>query len=239
MHEPGLGITEESSLTQRLRRVFYAPRDAFEPVAVDGGSWTDWLLPMTLLALIWSVSNWATLSIVADPELPRIQQELTQLDDETRATALQSLQMWREYGWFTTPFVNAFSELAAVGLILTGVIRFGLRAEVSLRQMLTVKSYAGVIAGLQWIVMVPLIRANASPDIALGLGALVPAGMEGTFFGHFLTSLNLFGLWQAWVIGIGVSVMTRVPQRRAVLTVVSLWLAWIAMGAMTHPVDPV
>jgi len=218
------------SLPDRLARVLYAPRTSFEALREEA-TWQDWLVPTLLVCLLVIASSYATLS-VSDPGLPSVQEQLQQLSEDQREQALETLAMWRSHGWFTMPIVNGFSSLAAIGLILMGVARWALRSEVTLREMLAVKAYASVIAGVEWIVRTPLMLISQSPVVHLGPGIFVSDEMALTFVGRLLVNIDLFELWQVGVLGLGVSIVSKVSARRGVISLLVLWGVWVVFAAM-------
>lgn len=243
MTEPrGLTSVEQIGLAERMLRVFHAPRRTFEAIA-SGGSFPDWVAPVALVVLFWAAHNLAVMSIVA-PEIPATMEGWEQFTEEQRQSATKGLKVWRSHGWISFPLVNSFSSLALVGLVLLGLCRWVLRVQVTLSQMLTVKAYASLVTIPQWILLTPLVRtgdAGASP-LSFTPGALM-ADPFASPLGRFLSSLNLFDLWEVGVIGVGLSVMTALTTRRTTGILLVLWLAWIVMQMLapssTEQVPPV
>ncbi len=231
MTEPRvLTSVEQIGLAERLLRVFHAPRRTFEAIA-DGGSFPDWVAPVALVTLFWAAHNLAALPIVT-PELAAMQ-GWEQLTEEQRQTATQGLEVWRSHGWLSLPLVNSFSSLAIIGLVLLGICRWMLRADVSLRQTLAVKAYASLVTVPQWILLTLRVRAgdaSASPLIFSPRSLLTDA--SSSLLSNFLGALNVFDLWQIGVVGIGLSVMTGQSARRTTGVILVMWLAWIAVGAV-------
>ena len=227
----GLGSVEETGIGQRMLRVFHAPRSVFEALA-DGGNWPDWVLPVAVVALFWAAHNLSTLSIVA-PEAPTAMEGWEQMSEDQRALASRGLEMWRLHGWFSLPLISSFTSLALVSLVLLGIGRWVLRVDVNLRQTLAVKSYASLVTVPQWILLTPLARvgATASPQ-SFSPASLLSAEAASGPLGRFLAGLTVFDLWQVWVLGVGLAVTTGAPPRRAVGAVITLWLAWLALGAL-------
>lgn len=229
---------EAPGLPERILRLFHEPQRVYAAVAARGGGWTDWVVPTALVAGIWAAHNLAVLSVVA-PDAPSEMPGWDSLGEEDREQARQGLLQWRTHGWFSLPAISAFSSLAFTGLVLTGVARWVLRAEASLLQMLMVKAYASLVAIPQWILLTPLVRAGGGATPAsFSPAALLPAEAAATTLGLFLAGLNLFDAWQAWVIGIGLAVLTGAPRRRSVAAVLVLWVAWLALAALTAAVVP-
>ncbi len=236
-HTGGLGPVEQTGLGDRMLAVFHAPRRAFEAVA-DGGRWFDWVLPVALAAGVWAAHNLATLSMAA-PEEPAAISGWERLDEAGRETVALRNEAWRGHGWISFPLVGRFSGLAAVALVLVGLARWVLRSEAGLRQMLAIKSYAGLVTIPQWILLTLLVRLGACEPAApfsgpgvFHAGFLLPAGGEPSFAGRFLMGVNFFDLWQAVLLGIGLAVVTGVPRSRALVVVLVPWLIWTAMGAL-------
>ena len=239
-HTGGLGPVEQTGLGQRMMAVFRTPRRAFEAVA-DGGKWIDWVVPVALGAGVWAAHNLATLSMAAPAE-PAAMDGWEQLDEAGKELAARRNQEWRSHGWISSPLVFRFSSLAAVALILAGLARWVLRSEAGLRQMLAIKSYASLVSVPQWILLTLLVRIGACAPIVpfsrpgvFHAGFLLPAGAEQSFAGRFLMGVNLFDLWQACLLGIGLAVVTGVPRSRALVVVLVPWLVWIALGALAAP----
>lgn len=222
------------TLSDRMTRVFHAPLSSFRAVREEQ-TWQDWLLPVVLMCIVWIATNYLTLSVVGNPELPALQRQLETLSDEQRDRALESLSMWRQHGWFTMPMVSAFSSLAALGLVLLALGRYAFRAEVALKGMLVVKAYAMLVLIPEWIVRTPLILIQQTPDIQLGPGALLSENFAGTLVGRILTGIDIFDFWQGWIMGIGLAVMAGIPTNRGISAVLALWGAWLVVGALLGP----
>ena len=239
-HPRGLGPLEQTGMIDRMIAVFRSPRRAFEAVA-DGGRWTDWVLPVALGAGVWAAHNLATLSLAAPGE-PAAIEGWEQLDEREKEYTTTRNQQWRTHGWISSPLVARFSSLAAAALVLVGLARWVLRSEAGLRQMLAIKSYASVVCVPQWILLTLLVRIGACPPLVpfsspavFHAGFLLPDGAEASFAGRFLMGLNLFDLWQAVLLGIGMAVVTGSPRGRALAVVLVPWLIWTAMGALAAP----
>ena len=229
---------EELTLQDRLMRIFYAPKSSYEAIR-ENPTTNDWMVPVLLMCLVGIGANYMTLSVTSDPGLPAMQDELRKLSEENMDKVIENLENYREHGWIGQPLVNSFSTVVLVGLVLFGLGRWVFRADVSLRQMLLLKAYANVIAVVEIIVRTPLMLINQQPMVRLGPGAFVGDEMAKSFFGKLLIGANIFDIWQAIVIGIGLGVMVQVPPKRTIATVLVLWGIWIMMGAITPESPPV
>ena len=64
------------------------------------------------------------------------------------------------------------------------------------------------------------------PVLALGLGVLA-TDTTGPFLKKFLTSFELFGLWQVWLSSVAVSVLGKAPVGKSFVAVFIAWLVWV------------
>jgi len=140
------------------------------------------------------------------------------------------MQMLRQHGWMMVPIGMFFSLVVVAGVLLV-FSRYLFNKEVDYRQMLAIKGYATLVLIPEWIVRVPLILIEGTADVYTGPGAFVPAEMANSFFGKMLIGINLFDIWQIWIMGIGLAAMSKVSVRKATLLLLILWGLWIMGGA--------
>lgn len=227
---------EEMSLVTRLARVLIDPGRCFAAV-VGRESAHDWLLPVLLACVVGLGAHQLTLDLVTDLESPAVREQMKQMNEEQREQYLQSMEMMRKHGWMSVP-VGLFSSLVLVAGVALFFTRWLFDKEISYRQMLVVKAHASLALIPEWIVRTPLMLAKGSVEVHLGPGAFVQPDMVDTFFGRLLMGINLFDLWQVWVMGIGIAVMARAPAKKAIGGLAILWLLWIVAGAGIESLAP-
>lgn len=123
-----------------------------------------------------------------------------------------------------------FAAAASAGLLLF-IYNLLLGDEATYRQLMAVTSHALLIPAVGEVITLPLRIRTGSFETTLSLHLLAP-GLEEGFPLYFLQGLNVFALWAAVVVGIGVA---RVYPRRAtgsaVSVVLGIFLAFAAGGA--------
>jgi len=220
---------EEMNLQTRLLRVFHDPGRSFSAI-VGRESANDWLLPVLLACLVGMAAHFLTVDLVADLESPAAREQMAEMSEAEREQYVQGMQMLRQHGWMMVPIGMFFSLVVVAGVLLI-FTRYLFDGEVSYRQMLAIKGYASMVLIPEWIVRTPLILAQETADVHTGPGAFVPAEMANSFFGKLLIGINLFDLWQIWIMGIGIAVMSRASAKKATLMLLILWALWIIGGA--------
>lgn len=227
---------EEMSLGRRLIQVLYTPHRSFAAV-VGRERVHDWLLPVLLACVAGLVAHHFTIDLVTDLESPAVQQHLAQMSEIEQEHYLQSLKVMREQGWMMVP-VGVFFSLVIVAGVAFFFTRQLFSREITYRQMLVAKGYASLVLIPEWLVRTPLMRARGTPEVHTGPGAFVGEHMAGLFFGRLLRGINLFDLWQLWILGIGIAVMARAPEKKVIAGLLILWVLWIATGAAIEGIPP-
>ena len=64
-----------------------------------------------------------------------------------------------------------FTRQTIVMLVLLALARLAFQSEVSLKQMMTVKAYASVIAMVELILRTPLVLETQTPEVSFGIGS--------------------------------------------------------------------
>lgn len=217
------------SLGQRLLRVLHDPGSAYEAVRDEPG-WHDWAVPILLVGLLTAASTYLTLPLM-DPETPEVRDQLARLTPEQRAQTVEWVQMVRSHGWLTLPIVNGFATVATVSMVLLGLARWVFRSDVGVREMLVVTAYSSMVQGVEAVVRTPFMLASHSLVVHMGPGALVSEEMAATYLGRLLINVDLFGIWQVWLMGVGLGILANVPMRRSLIAVALLWGLWVVFAA--------
>ena len=81
-------------------------------------------------------------------------------------------------------------------------------------------------------------------NVACGPAALLAPDERNDVGGQILVGLDLFDLWQAVVLGIGLGVMSGRDPRAGIALSIGLWITWVVLGALigalpTAPSTPV
>lgn len=66
------------------------------------------------------------------------------------------------------------------------------------------------------------------------LGTLLPVGSDGPL-AHLLGAVDLFSLWALWLVAVGMAGVAKVSGRRALVTMIVLWLAYVAVFRVALP----
>tara|TARA_Y100000588_G_scaffold149053_1_gene163091 strand:- start:41 stop:793 length:753 start_codon:yes stop_codon:yes gene_type:complete len=217
---------EEMELRDRLWGVFTAPLGSFAAV-LGREDWRDWCVPVLIACLMIMGGNYLTLAVVADMESPAVQEQLRDMSEVQQQQFLQFMEVYRAHGWAIIPLVEQSFYLALIGLVVLVFARFLFMGDMSLRQAFIVKGYASLVMAPEAIVRTGLILFMGKASVQLGPGILVSQEAAETFWGKVLMGINVFDLWQIWVIAVGMHVLANVAFKRTVVVLGMFWGMWI------------
>jgi hypothetical protein len=121
----------------------------------------------------------------------------------------------------------------AMGLLQGPVVTLGVSALIFAArgaarprfvQALAVTSHAGVLLALRQIVLAPMTYLRETTASATAIGVWFPLLDEGSALARFLGLLDLFVIWWAIVLAIGVAAVYGRPARRLAGTFVGVYV---------------
>ena len=118
---------------------------------------------------------------------------------------------------------------------VAGVLLLAFRGA-SFRQVMAVATYAGVILMLRQIIAAPVGYLRESTTTATTLGGWFSTLDEASPVARFLGALDVFVIWWAIVLAIGVAVLYRRRARTMVITFVGVYAALALLLAIAMAV---
>ncbi len=221
----------EMSVVGRMLRVFYAPSETFEAVA-EQRSAADWLLPTVIVAVVIFISTYLTSPIyVAEmmeqirEQTPAEQPSVEGTGDAIRISGLVAAPVMT----FVMLFIGAAIYLL-VGKLLGGLLGYG--------QCLAIVAYTSLIAIIQHVVKTPLVLANETMNVQIGLGMFLSEEARKSFGGALLSSIDPLVVWMVVIAGLGLAIVGQVERSRAYAGVAAITLLFLAIGAFFSTLNP-
>ena len=215
----------EMSVVGRILRVFYAPSETFEAVA-EQRSATDWLVPTIVVAMVVFFSTYVTSPIYVAETMEQMQQQTpAEQSDAMEGTAdaiLISTLIAAPVMTFVMLFIGAAIYLL-VGKLLGGLLGYS--------QCLAIVAYTSLISILQHIVKTPLVLANETMNVQIGLGMFLSEEARQSFGGALLSFIDPFIVWMIVIAGLGLSIVGQIERSRAYAGVAAVTLIFLAIGA--------
>ena len=222
----------EMSVGDRILRVFYAPSETFEAVA-EQRSAADWLVPTIIVALAIFFSTYLTSPIYMAEMMEQMREQVPAEQGgemENTATAIRiSGLIAAPVMTFVMLFIGAAIYLL-VGKLLGGLLGYG--------HCLALVAYTSLISILQHVVKTPLVLANETMDVQIGLGMFLSEEARKSFGGALLSSIDPFVVWMIVIAGLGLSIVGQIERSRAYAGVAAITLIFLAIGAFFGTLNP-
>ena len=193
--EPSVTEQPLPSLPSRIAQVFFSPSSLFDLLR-ERPVWLGALITLAAISLL------ANIFIPEELITQLVMQELP--DDAEPAqieTAMRMAGIFRYVGPVVFTPVLAI-VLAALVLLIWNPILGG---DASFKQAMSVTTHVLFIPTLGGVLTIPLMMAANDATVSLSLHLLLPGGDEESYLYRLLKGINLFSLWGAVVMGIGVS----------------------------------
>ncbi len=224
-----------------IMNVFSSPAEAFQGLRESESRAMLWLIPLILMILLSSISTYVVLSNetlknqVVESRDRAIQRQV----DAGKITQEQADQqkegMERLGGMFVAIGIVTNVILLTVGLFVAGLFLW-LSGKLVLKstagygkhlEVYGISCWIGLLGGIVTLLMiVGLNSIYASP----GAGLAVYASFDPMSTTHkILASLNIFSVWQAVIIGIGLGKLSDKSTSIGIAIAMVLWVLWVVV----------
>ncbi|MBZ0263371.1 YIP1 family protein [bacterium] len=190
----------------------------------------DWLIPLAVLLLGVFIFIIAAGDVLTQFALDNMMNSFEQQVERGGMSETQAEQIFNQqkgmigywiYG--QTFFMTVVQRLlGALGLLFIGNILFG--GDKKFKHYWSLVLYGGIIAALGSIISGILV--NISGDMfgaQLGLGILTNSNPDTTLH-KIASAINFFAIWEATVLGLGISVFTNSTRAKGIMTLLFITL---------------
>ena len=219
-------------MIRRIAGVLTRPRATFAALVQQPAWVATWLVVLTVWAACggWLLSTDAGQQALVDERERVIETFGGTVTDAEHAALLASPPWWV---YFTS----------GARLLLTPPVTFVVAAalwavarsdggRVNFSQALAIAVHASVILLVGQLLATPLHFVRESLTSPLNFAAILPLMKEGTLPARFFGSLDLFAVWWATVLAVGLSVLTRRRVGRYAMPLAAIYVGFAAVVAV-------
>jgi hypothetical protein len=228
-------------LGSSVMNAFSSPNDAFEGLRESESKASFWLLPLLLLIVLASISTVTMFSndTLKNQILESREQAMQKQVESGKMTQEQADRAKSQMDNMGGMFI-AFGIIGSV--IFLSVMFFGAAlalwfvSKLALKstagygkylEMYGISSWIGILGGVVTLLMiVGLNSMYASPSAAL----VVYASFDPSNTLHkILAAINIFSIWQAVVVGFGISKLGNKSSSAGIGVALGLWVLWVVV----------
>ncbi len=203
-----------------LGDIFLEPNKVFK--RIDAG--LQWWKAFIVIAVLQVIIGWLNLPI---------QRQVLSLNErgmseEQLSKALEQMGKFGLIGLILAPAAIIVIYLICAWIVNVGVNLLSARSDY--KKVLSLISFTGLIAMVEQVISVIIVRSRGieaiesaeDARVSLGLAPLFPD--LGGFGAAFLESLSVFSVWYYIILTLGIASIFRIEIKKSVIPVVILWI---------------
>ena len=224
---PVTASPERASLFEDFIDIFYAPSKVFARRA-NSGFWAVTLIITVVIGALM-FANTGAMQAITDAEFQR---QATQMIEKNPAMTMEQIEKGRGIGEAVTKFVGFVIMPLAVLLLgfmvwLVGKI-FGAKLGYTAAAMIVAYSYIPrileqVLVSLQ-AMLLDTSAMTSRAQLSLGASRFLDPDTASAGMLTLLQRVDPFTIWVTILLGIGISVVGKVPREKGMLAAALLWL---------------
>jgi hypothetical protein len=238
---PELATAAEAPLLnpmQRVVNVFVAPAKTFADVKRSSGWWVPYLIAVAVgLVYAYALLHKIGLPALVDGVIrqsPALESRITSSTPDVAARIHSSIETQFKF-LYIGPVFSLLAGLAAAGILLA-TANFGAGGRASYKEMLGVWFYGALPLALLYLLVVAAVYGGVASDnfniknpIGTNVGFyLAESDLPKTLM-PLLSALDIFAIWTAVVLTIGVSTVAGIKRGAAAAIVFGWWIVFILL----------
>jgi hypothetical protein len=232
MSTPALPEDSGPALTefQRLLYTFTAPAKTMTDLRRNASWWVPWLL-VSIISVGFTYTldkkiGWAQAIETQIQANPKAAAQIEQQTPGQREKTLKTQAAVASVIGYAAPLMTLLALVMLAGVLL-GIFNFGFGARLRFGELMGVAAYSLLPSILNTLLiitvmfLVPPDAFDVKNPIATNIGYFVPNTMP--FLKTLLGALDVFTLWQVFLLAVGVSQLSKVKKGTAFATIFALF----------------
>jgi len=223
---------------KRLVSVFASPAATFEDVKRSSGWWVPYLIAVVIGVLYaYTMLHKIGLPALVDGVIrqsPALESRIASSTPEVAAQIHSSIAMQFKF-LYIGPVFSLLAGLAAAGILLA-TANFGAGGKATYKAMLGVWFYGALPLALFYLLVIAAVYGGVASDnfniknpIGTNVGFYLEESDLPKTLMPLLSALDIFAIWTAVVLTIGVSTVAGIKRGAAAAVVFGWWIVFILL----------
>ncbi len=224
------------SQIERVVDTFAAPTKTFTDIKRSASWWLPYLIALAIgIAFTFTAIQKIGYEKLADGVIAQsssLQDQVSSSTPEVAAQIHASIEKQFKYTLYALPVLIIVIALICAGVLLA-TVNFGLGGEATFRQMLAVWFYGTLPVALISVLAIVAIFAGLGGDefnmqnpVGTNLGFYLSSDLP-KWLKALLDSVDVFTIWSACLLTIGVSIAGKIKRSSAAACVFGWWILYI------------
>ena len=201
----------------KLVNIFLDPVAVFEELREN----KDWIFPLIIVLIAALISSLLIYNVITSDEfMEEIQREM---EAEMPAGQEMDMSYMNIVYFFSTVLLGLLVTVGAYLVLGFFLWLFGkfVGRDIPFSRTFSATIYIGIVGALGSILTAILVFFQKDPEAVINLALIFP-NLEGVV-GTISEQLNIFGLWQAILFALAVSVFYRLARWKSLVIVIGIW----------------
>jgi hypothetical protein len=223
---------------QRIVNVFVAPSKTFEDVRRSSGWWVPFLVAAVVgIAYAWVLLHKVGLATLVDGVIHQsaaLESRMANASPEDAARIRSSIETQFKFS-YAGPILSLIAGLISSAVLLASA-NFGAGGKASYSKIMGVWFYATMPLVLFYILVIAAIYGGAASDpfniknpIGTNIGFYLAGADLPKMLMPLLSAIDLFAIWTAVLLTIGVSTVAGIKRGAAAAVVFGWWIIFILL----------
>lgn len=216
----------------RIIGMIVAPRRILPRVTYGAEAW----VPVIVVALALAVIRLTMISDVREEyssdEFRKWYAEQKGISETEASEDLRTLSRSAPIMAFVEAPIVVTGSVAATTLVLFLIGKFGFGGGVGFRVVFGMVAWSGIVSVIPLVLSLPLKLINSSWMIPTSPAWFMPESMHSNYSYGFLSLLDVFVIWEAWLLAIGMAFLYDIPFQRAVTVVGTMVICFAALNGI-------
>ena len=220
-------------ITAQIAGVILAPRRTLPKLSGEPGSW----IPVMIVAILLAITRWFVLpDLLATYESAEFVTKYAQTRNLTDIDAENEIRLLRSaapiVALVETPLI-VFSGVAIVGFIVFSIGRMRFKSKVGYFPFYRLVAWSSIVSGIPLALTIPLKIINPNWSFPSNLSYILPGDWKSNYFYQIVQTLDVFLVWEVWLISIGFSAVCNVSIENSVRAIGTVFIIFIVLNALT------
>jgi len=128
--------------------------------------------------------------------------------------------------------LTVLAGTASIALLLYLIGRISYKEKAPFKLVFTMCAWTSIISAIPLLVNIPLKLIDPDWFLPTNLSVILTPELVGGFLSRVLSVIDIFLIWQAWLLAIGMSLIFNVTLQRAVSSVGTMFVVFTVFNAM-------
>ncbi|HHE47195.1 MAG TPA: hypothetical protein ENL08_05805 [Bacteroidetes bacterium] len=232
LRDSGPGTVDFKRYILRMIGIILAPRRSFTRLNVNPDYWFPILFVVIAFIGLRLIMLPEVYEHYSSAEFHDWYMEVRGISDEAARKDISQMISSAPFMIFLEAPFTVLAGTAGIALLLLMIGRFGYKRKMPFKSVFSMVAWASIISGFPMLLNIPLKLVNHQWFLPTNLSLILTPELVGGYFNRFIAIVDIFLIWQVWLLSVGLSVIYEVSIQRTVSAVGTMFVFLGVLNAL-------